>query len=67
MTNLSEERQFLTSMKAKIAEEQKLSDEELKEICNYLEDAIELASVSIKMIDRLRINFLNLQNSLAKN
>ena len=57
MNSLHEEREALNSLREKLISGKNLSQAELIELCDRFEDTIELASVSIKIIDRLRSNY----------
>ncbi|MEP4531761.1 MAG: hypothetical protein ABJ004_01655 [Cyclobacteriaceae bacterium] len=60
---LQEERLLIDSFKEKMNSNQQLSKEDLLAMCTQFEDTIELASVSMKIINRLRVNYLSIQAS----
>ncbi|MEO9476313.1 MAG: hypothetical protein ABJG41_12285 [Cyclobacteriaceae bacterium] len=60
---LEEEKHFIDSFKEKLNSDQQLSKEDLLAMCTQFEDTIELASVSMKIINRLRVNYLSIQAS----
>ncbi|MEP0367629.1 MAG: hypothetical protein ABJN36_07410 [Cyclobacteriaceae bacterium] len=60
---LEEEKHFIDSFKEKLNSNQQLSKDDLLAMCTQFEDTIELASVSMKIINRLRVNYLSIQAS----
>ncbi len=63
MSVLQEEKTFLLGFKEKLVSNNDLSKEELLEMCHQFEETIELASVSMKIINRLRLNYTNVLNN----
>lgn len=62
MYQLQEEKQFIHSFKKKLVSNNDLTREELFKLCTQFEDTVELASVSMKIINRLRTNYSKLAN-----
>ncbi len=63
MDNLQEERQLLQTLKAKLSSGQNLSQDELSNLFDQFEDTIDLASVSMKIIDRMRVNYSHMRTT----
>ncbi|MFY0606911.1 MAG: hypothetical protein JXR10_09350 [Cyclobacteriaceae bacterium] len=66
MNQYKEERVFVEDFKAKIANKENLSQEDILKLIHSYEDLVEIAAVSMKMIDRLMINYDLLRNRQAK-
>ncbi|MFY0599036.1 MAG: hypothetical protein JXR03_05155 [Cyclobacteriaceae bacterium] len=59
---LTKERELIGSFKEKIVSNQDLSKQELLAICTEFEDTVELAQISMKIINRLRVNCARIQS-----
>ncbi|MFT6865835.1 MAG: hypothetical protein ACJA08_000661 [Cyclobacteriaceae bacterium] len=57
MNLLTKEKYVLTAFKEKLIRNRDLSKEDLIEMCNQFDDTIELASVALKIINRLHSNY----------
>jgi len=65
---LQEERNYLSYFRKKLIEGEDLSKEDLLNLCEHFDETIEMASVSFKIVERLRANFHKIQNeSSSKN
>lgn len=64
MIALQEERNLINQLKDRLVTNENLSKAELLELCTQFEKTLELATVSLKIIDRLRVNIhrINIQN-----
>lgn len=61
MDNLQEERALIQTLKDQLASGQNLTTEDLSNLFDQFEDTIDLASVSMKIIDRMRVNYSHLR------
>lgn len=66
MDNLQEERLLIQGLKSKLASGEKFTSKDLSNLVDQFEDAIDLASVSMKIIDRMRINYSHLRAAPQK-
>ena len=61
MDNLQEERALIQIMKNKLSSGRQFSTDELSSLIGQFEDTVDLASVSMKIIDRMRVNYSHLR------
>jgi hypothetical protein len=64
---LHEEKLLINNFKEKLTANKNLSKDELLAMCTQFEDTVELATVSMKIINRLRVNYLKLQTEKNQN
>jgi hypothetical protein len=60
---LQEEREYLSYFRNKLIEGNDLSKEDLINLCDHFDETIEMASVSFKIVERLRTNYSKLQQA----
>jgi hypothetical protein len=63
MDNLYQERQLIQILKGKIEAGESLTSEEILDVIDQFEETVELAAVSMKIIDRMRVNYSHLKVS----
>jgi hypothetical protein len=63
---LQEERDYLAYFRKKLIDGNDLSKEDIILLCDHFDETIEMATVSFKIVERLRANYSKLQKDAPK-